>query len=234
MHWLERAASERRVGDSFALVANALTALHAPDELTALARRAVDDEVRHQGLSFLVAQRFFGHPIAPPARLPFAPPAHRNASPSLRHRLHILGQCALNETSATAVLEASLAEATGALAKSALRELLADEVEHARIGWGFLGTLSAEERAAVQPWLFALVHGNMRTWRDTERAYPSDDSLVAHGAISRSLLERALQLALRDLIIPGFKQLGFDTAEIERWAQAGAPTDGSFVPQETA
>ena len=41
--WLLRAAMERRVGDSFAVVRDALRRRNAPEELVALAERAIDD-----------------------------------------------------------------------------------------------------------------------------------------------------------------------------------------------
>ena len=146
--------------------------------------------------------------------------------------LHVVGQCALNETFATAVLEASLAEAKGELAQAALRELLADEVEHARIGWTLIGSLSEGNRRAIEPWLFALIHGSVHTWRSTPRSYPTDDRLVAHGAITLSLLDRALLAGLRDMIVPGFEHLGFNLEKVHAWIAAGAPTDGSFVPNQ--
>jgi hypothetical protein len=120
--WLLRAAMERRVGDSFAVVRDALRRRNAPEELVALAERAIDDESRHEELSRVVASRFAGEELELPKRLPLEVPAHKGASPELRDTLHIIGQCVFNETTASAYLECSLDHATdGTLAKSALR-----------------------------------------------------------------------------------------------------------------
>jgi len=132
----------------------------------------------------------------------------------LRHTLHIVGHCALNETLASSVLEVALEVTTGTLARAALRELLSDEIDHARIGWGHLGTLTQAERAELSPWLPRLVRANLRMWRDASRLDPGDRALYAHGALSRELVERGLRAALRDLIVPGFEQLGLVTAEL--------------------
>src|SRR5688572_18276616 len=62
--WLHRAAMERRVADSFEVIRGALERRRAPDELVALAVRAVDDEHRHTELSRVVASRFAGRELA--------------------------------------------------------------------------------------------------------------------------------------------------------------------------
>lgn len=222
-HWLARAASERRVADAFAVVHDALVESRAPEALIALAHRAVDDEYRHTELAREVASRFAGHALAEPERLTLVVPAHRNASPELRRALHVLGHCALNETFASAVLEAALRESTGSLARAALRELLSDEIDHARIGWAYLATLAPEARQALVPFLPELLDANLRSWRTSDRAYPSDRALVAHGALTAELIEEALATALRTLVFPGFAHLGMPTDQFAGWMRMPIP-----------
>lgn len=226
-HWLERAASERRVADSFKVIRDTLKEAGADAALIALAARAVDDEYRHAEIARRVASRFAGEELPAPARLPFSAPEHRGASPELKRVLWVVGQCCLNETFASAVLEASLQVSKGALARAALRELLSDEIDHARIGWAFLAGRSAEERAQVAARMVSLTRANVAMWRDTPRAYPSDGELLAQGALSRELIESAVLAAVRDLVIPGFSQLGMPTRALERWLAAGASTSAS-------
>src|SRR5262245_23066938 len=107
--WLARAGSERRVADAFEVVHAALVELGSEPPLQALAARAVDDEHRHAELARLVASRFAGRELDPPARLTLAVPEHRDASERVRRSLHVLGHCAMNETFASAFLEAALA-----------------------------------------------------------------------------------------------------------------------------
>ena len=223
-HWLERAAAERRVGDSFAVVRDTLIEARAADELVALAARAVDDERRHAELSVLVASRFANRPLEPPPRLDLVVPSHEGASRSLERSLHVFGQCCLNETFACAVLEASLSVTTGPFAKAAIRELLTDELDHARIGWAHLASLAPSARASMGPWVLALVQANLYTWRTTSRQYPTDDALLAHGALGLALLEGALRTALETLILPGLAHVGLPTDDVHRWVAAGAST----------
>lgn len=223
-HWLARAASERRVADAFVVVRDALVASDAPNDLVALATRAIDDEHRHTELARHVASRFAGEALQEPARLTLVVPVHPHASPELVRALHVLGHCALNETFASAVLEAALHASTGALAKAALRELLSDEIDHARIGWGYLASLSPEVRRALVPFLPELLRANLRAWRTTEREYPSDPSLVTHGALTATLIESSLQTALLTLVMPGFVHLGMPTDALTDWIASGAPT----------
>ena len=148
--WLGRAASERRVADSFVVVRDALVSLGAVDELVGLATRAIDDEMRHAELSRVVASRYAREPLAHPPRLAPAIPLHAGASERLCHVLHVTGQCAFNETIASTFLEAALVEATAPLARAALRELLSDEIDHAR-GPGSMPERPQAERSAKRP-----------------------------------------------------------------------------------
>lgn len=223
-HWLERAAAERRVGDSFGVIRDTLEELGADPQLVELAERAVDDESRHEELSRLVASRFAGRALPAPARLPMTVPQHEGATDTERRVFWVVGQCCLNETMASAVLEASLAVTTGPYAKAALRELLSDEVDHARLGWAFLATVDRGAKDAVARRALGLTRANVKMWRETPRSYPSRPELVVQGALTRDLIEGALRLAVRDLVIPGFQQLGLDTAAVSAWVDAGAPT----------
>ncbi len=223
--WLGRAASERRVADAFIVIRDALKNLGDKAGLCVLASRAVDDEYRHAELSRQVASRFAGQELAAPPRLTLVVPEHPGASPRILHTLHILGHCAMNETFASAFLEASLLHAKGALARAALRALFSDEIDHARLGWAHLAGLSADERCELSPWLLALVRANLKMWRVTARPYPTDPVLHAHGAPPAEAVERALLDAIHLLIIPGLAHFGFPTQPIHDWLACGAPTN---------
>jgi len=225
--WLLRAAMERRVGDSFAVVRDALRRRSAPQELVDLAERAIDDESRHEELSRVVASRFAGRELALPARLPLEVPAHKGASPELRDTLHIIGQCVFNETTASAYLECSLDHATeGTLARAALRELLSDEIDHGRIGWAHLASCDERTRAAVAPWLHAMAFTNLKEWRN-ETPYDAGhtEAMTKQGVPPAAVVHEALVDALRTLIVPGFIELGMDVTALQEWLDAGAATD---------
>jgi len=222
--WLGRAASERRVADAFEAIHAALESTRSDSSLRALAARAIDDEHRHAELCRVVAARCAGRTLPPPERLTLVQPEHRGAPARLVPTLHVLGHCAMNETLASAFLEASLGYADAPLGRAALRELLSDEVDHARIGWAHLAELGEQRRAELIPWLDSLVYANLKMWRDTPRASATDAELHRHGAPPAEAIEQALLAAVRDLIIPGLARFELPTRSLERWLAAGAPT----------
>jgi hypothetical protein len=130
----------------------------------------------------------------------------------------------LNETIASAFLEVALAHTRAPTASIALRELLSDEIDHARIGWALLASVDDAMRNEVGKWLPKMAIANLRMWRDAPRRYPDDPRLAAHGAPSSTVVEEALQMALRDLIVPGFEEVGISTTETRAWLERGAPT----------
>lgn len=223
--WQSRAAMERRVADSFRVVEEALRARSASGELVALAHRAVDDEHRHAELSRRVASRYAARELPAPERLPLTIPRLEGASPGLRHTLHIVGQCILNETTAAAYLELCLQNATSATARWGLRELLADEVDHGRIGWAHVSSLPIAERRALSPWLLPLSFLNLRAWRrETVDESFVDPLFARHGSPAAADVETALTTALDALVLRGFTLLEIDTSEVRAWLEGGAPT----------
>ncbi len=224
--WHRRAAMERRVADSFEVIRDALVRLRASQVLVDLATRAIDDEYRHTELSRLVASRFAGYALPMPERLTLEVPRHQGASPELRDTLFVVGQCVLNETTAGAFLECCVQHASGPVASAALRELLSDEIDHGRIGWAHLASLDAGTRAEVARWMFPMAYLNLQIWK-TETPYDADhsDALTRHGAPAAELIHAALVGALRDLIVPGMKELGTNASAIEAWLDAGAQTE---------
>ena len=225
--WLGRAATERRVADAFEVIHGALVELHAAPELVAMASRAIDDEYRHTELSRVVASAYAGTDLAAPPRLLLAVPEMDGISEELRHVLHVFGHCAVNETTASAFLEVCFRCATGELARAACRELLSDEVDHARIGWGCLQSMRPALRREMTPWLLPMVRANVRIWRETRRSHLKDDVLAGHAAPPPAVLDGALLGAVRDLIVPGLARLEMPTDAIIAWLEAGAPSEAT-------
>lgn len=226
-NWHLRASMEFRVGESFKLVHGALVRKKAPQELVDLAERAVDDELRHTALSQHVAHAFAGKELPSPPVLPLVPPSHPGATAELRDTLWIVGQCVFNETTASAFLETSRRLATAPLARAALSELLSDEIDHGRIGWAHLGSLSPKERAEVAPWLLPMAFVNLKNWKKETplSREPHDPVMTAHGLPPGELLHAAFVDALETLIVPGFAALEMNTVPLRRWLESGASTD---------
>jgi hypothetical protein len=107
--------------------------------------------------------------------------------------------------------------ATGALAKAACGELLSDEIDHARLGWGFLETVRRPLLRETAPWLLPIVRANVRIWRETRRPHEDTTLLAGHGAPSHEALDAAIVGAVKDLIVPGLARLGLPTGPITDW-----------------
>ena len=114
------------------------------------------------------------------------------------------------------------------LARSALRELLSDEIDHARIGWAFVGPLPTALRDELAPWMLPLATANLGEWRKLTRSVdgspePEDSAaLERHGFLRRSRIDAVLLAAMRDLIIPGLAMVGLQTPELVAWADGEA------------
>jgi hypothetical protein len=210
--WASRAANELRTSATFSELRRGLVLLGAPDELIGRAERAVEDEVRHSGICRHVASRYAGSPMAEPLVEPTAAPRFARASEREARVLHVVLHACLNEGFAVAYLGACLSAATAPLAHAAVRELIRDEVEHARLGWAFLAWVSPADRALVEQALPALVSHAETLWLDAT-GYP--ESLPqGHGCLDLSELRTLVVRARAELIVPGFQHLGFSTARL--------------------
>ena len=222
---------ERRVADAFEVIRDALRRRNASAPLVELAVRAIDDEYRHAELSRVVASRFAGAELEAPQRLELELPKHAGASRELRDTLYVVGQCVLNETTASAFLEVCLVHARGTVARAALRELLSDEIDHGRIGWAHLASLSDSERAEVARWLLPMAFLNLRTWREQSPDDPRHRAAwTLHGAPPADVTHAALVDALHSLVVPGLEDLRMPTGELRAWLDDGAPTDSAAAP----
>jgi len=225
--WWMQAATEARVAHSFQLVHASLAKLGANEALVQLAHRAIDDEHRHASLCEELTSRYVGNALGAYVKLPDAHPLHATAkNEEERAALYVVGQCALNETFASAYLTAAREECTSPLGRAALRELLADEIDHARVGWAYLMSASAELRVSLSDWILPLTVCNLREWQEvaTQSEGHSTGELAAHGVPRAEAIREALEEAVSGVLLPGFAHVGLDTRAMERWAQAGMAT----------
>jgi hypothetical protein len=218
--WLGRSAAERRAADVFEVIVGAARELDLAPDLLAIAERAIDDELRHAELCRVVAEAYAGVPLDAPPRLSLEVPKHESVSPELRRTIWIVQQCALNETTASAFLEECLEQAKAPIARAALRELLSDEIDHARLGWGHLASLSSKKKGEIAPFVVRIVAANVREWRKPGPDRPSD-VVAEHGLIAPEAVRRAVDEAQRTLVSPGFAHVGFEVSALNQWIDGG-------------
>jgi hypothetical protein len=201
--WQERARSELHAAAAFAAVSKGLFGARADQDLLWLAARAVCDEMRHSEICRHVASRYRGAEVDRPS-------LGTLVQPRIGAEAYAVLQGAVNETIGGAFLSACLEDARGPLVRAALRELCADETDHARLGWAVLAAAAPESpaRREVGERLPALVRAAEDAWRG--RAAELPESLPpGHGCLSRDRVIEVLEQALRELVWPGLAHLGF-------------------------
>jgi hypothetical protein len=114
----------------------------------------------------------------------------------------------MNETIAGAFLRECQHDAGGPLVRAALRELLRDEIDHARLGWAHLASprLSPDIRRAVEAEIETLLDMCRAVWLDERQT--EIDLPRGHGCSPLSELPRIVDDAVRELILPGLRHVG--------------------------
>jgi hypothetical protein len=107
------------------------------------------------------------------------------------------------------------------LARAALRELIADDVDHARIGWAHLASsmVTTEVRSKIAGWLPRLLEASMLSWLAGADGYAG---FPAHGVPSSATTREVVKSTAREVVLVGFEQLGVDTSSAHAWMQAHA------------
>jgi hypothetical protein len=218
--WQRRAGEELKVATAFSMLCRELLETGADGDVLLAASRAVHDEVRHGEICRALASRYRGEdvPWPPPVSLKMQPA--RGPAPA-HALLHVAEMCCANEAVSATYLDASFAGATGACARAALRELLRDEVEHARFGWIYLGRAVAQGsgRSALEEHVLPIVQNVVGCWFD-DSAITLREGMPDDGLPSVSVMRACAVTAVRDLVLPGFEGLGLDVGPARDWLQA--------------
>jgi len=216
--WASRAAAELRVAGVFTVVSHDLLEKGADPAILHIAARAVSDEVRHADLCRALAERYLGEPVPWPAAGRSSMPALARAPAELRPTLHTVAMGCINETIASAWLEESLRAATAPAARAVIRELIADDIHHARLGWGHLGSsfVNAGARRALGAWLPQLLEYAAKPWT---RSAPEKivEGVPTHGVPSAETTREVVGSTLAEVVIPGFESLGVPVKSAKEW-----------------
>ena len=96
------------------------------------------------------------------------------------------------------------------VARRALRLLLRDEIDHARIGWAHLASaeVTSEERREVGRALPVLLRIAREAW---SRGSPTtSDAATGHGWVSDARVAAIFEDVLREVLLPGFAHVGVE------------------------
>jgi hypothetical protein len=215
--WTSRARNELSTSGVFASLTRSLIALGADVALVRQAACAVVDEVRHAEICVHVA-RTYAPACDAPAPSELRDPPRFGASEELDRWLFVVLQSCINEGVATGYLQRCLDEARTPVARAAVRDILSDEVHHARLGWSLLASGKAQSsvRADIAEALPTLLRMVTEAW-----TCPAPDSPppppVGHGIVALSALPEVVRTTYDELILPGFDSVGIDTRPARRW-----------------
>lgn len=203
-YWWRRAEGEMGAWYAFGYLYEDLQALDAPGPLLELARHGIEEEHRHALWARDCAVRF-GHAARGEPKPRSTRPLTFSGATARENRLLRVAFACLTETCGCVVLQ----DVRPRVFDRALRRLnqrhLADEVKHARVGWGYLATVRGEEQRVVREWMPEL----LRVLPQAVCDGPEQDfeELVPYGYFTPAVLASAHERALREVIVPGLVHL---------------------------
>jgi hypothetical protein len=208
-----RAELELRGAAAFTVVTGELVALGAETGIVDLSARAIAEEIRHSQIYLELAERQRGERVPEPRIAPIEVPDYPDVDDEVRHVLSVVGMCSVNETMACGFLEACLEGATDPHVCAAIREILEDEVRHARIGWALLGSrrITSAHKRSVSQHLASMISAQLAGWRAQMATLPAGE-VASHGCPSAAAIERAAMSTLREVVLPGFAHVGVDAS----------------------
>jgi hypothetical protein len=222
--WRGRMANEHASAQVFAGLVPQLMAAAVDADLLAQLPAMIADELRHaeQCAGVVVA---LGH--APIALLPpITPlPVHADVGPLEGALRNVLSVCCMSETVAVSVIRAEHAELEGTALGGVLGLILADEIQHARFGWGLLGRLAPRLDRAARERLGAYVEVALRhqvAWELPKLPVHLGlrAEVAAAGVCDGGLARELFFATVEDVIVPQLEAAGIPARAA--WARAQA------------
>jgi len=215
--WAFRARGERDTAAQYEALGGRLQASGADAAVIARVVAAAADEARHHDVCAEMAAQLQQSPMrASPAKVPRIAPHYLDGGARLAYEVVALF-CVTESINATLLLR-SWQQATDDATRAALHQLLADEVEHSRIGWGYLAQEPGwrDELAVGLPlMLAAATHDD--DFLSASVPPVTSPALVAHGLLPQSALREVFLEAMHDVVLPGLELCGVATVEARRW-----------------
>lgn len=204
-YWWQRAEGEITSWVGFRHVLADLRAEGSPEAVIALAERAVADEYQHALWCRDWARRFGRESADEPRPRSEQAVTFRGASEA-ENRLLRIAYCCLTETVGCFILRYVRPTLTDPELRQLNRRHMADELQHSRVGWGHLASLSEEKKSTLGRWLPVLLKVLPKTC--CEGPEQDCEELVPFGYFTPRLLRAAYEQALAEVIMPGLSELG--------------------------
>jgi hypothetical protein len=219
--WAFRARSEHEATSRFARLSERLRAVGAAPAIVDLATTAVEDERRHRGACAAMAERY-GEPVMAFAELVVPEVAPPELALPERVLYETVAFCAITESINAALLARTQKVATDPETHRVVRDILSDEVNHSRVGWGHLASTTVP-RAFLGRWLPFMLGATLpETLFDATVDDVASDAALRHGLLPRSVLQEIFRDTMSGVVLPGLENFGVDTSAAKEWLAAHA------------
>lgn len=222
--WAFRTRAEIEATARFARMAPELRAVGAAAVVVQGVEEAAEDEARHRDLCAEIARQWG---VADPTN--HTPPRERigrsDMDPRDRLLWELVSVCCLGETMNTALMTRCLEVVKDEAIRRTLRELLKDEVRHARIGWAHLSAERSAGRGAFLGEVLPLMLEASVEPGFLEGAVliPWTDALYDYGELPGPELVAIYCETLDKVVFKGLDALGIDTSRGRAWIAERVP-----------
>ena len=204
-YWWQRAEGEMTSWVGFRHVLDDLEVEGSPPKLIALAKRAVHDERQHALWCRDWAMKF--------GRVDSSEPRPRSerrvelggASES-ENRVLRVALCCFTETVGCFILRHVRPRVSNPELRALNRRHLADELQHSRVGWGYLASIDERRKDLLRQRVSELL--DLLPIACCDGSEQDLDELVPFGYFTPRLLRKAHDEAVHEVIVPGLVHLG--------------------------
>lgn len=212
--WSYRAGLEYAAAFRFRRLAERMEAAGLDRELVAIAQLAETQEREHVRLCAEIAARFGRGPELPAA--PAVPEVAPAAWPLGDRVLYeVVAFCCVTETANAVVVTAGADDIDDTAIRRAVRTILADEVQHSRLGWRCLAVhpLEDAQRAWLGAYLPNMLAGTVRSDLFRAQLVIGDEATMQrYGTLPLAGRREAFLAGMREVLLPGLAGFGVDTA----------------------
>ncbi|MCH2110671.1 MAG: hypothetical protein MK135_15220 [Polyangiaceae bacterium] len=208
-YFFSRASGERTTALAFEHIIKDLQYLPGTNDFLQMAHNAQQDELRHASICMSYVERYSKAPLPELQVRGERPVRFPHASEADQRILRLVFAGCFSETFAVQWLLDAHTECTDPQSRAYNRNHLRDEIKHSQLGWRFVssGLLTQRDRHMVSAYLPLMLNWSRRLWKD--ESSEEDPTLSIYGCPPPQSAAAAVEKALTEVILPGFKLTGF-------------------------
>jgi hypothetical protein len=225
------AAGEYGAVQLYGALTSAMTMVALPLDLVTASAAICTDEARHADYAMQMARALTGEDVPVPVdRDALERPWKKDVSLEDIDRV-VLHVAAISETLACGLVAASLERASCPTTRAMLKNLVADEIHHARFGWHYLAwrapAWSRAERQRLAESMAQNVAGiERRFWKGRDAPASAESAARALGVVESEGQRDAVRQMMEEEIVPALDALGLGASHAWRLRARGAGPEG--------